>query len=572
VIIAIVDDIAINRKLLRVTLEAEGHTTLEAADGVEALQILNREKVDVVISDILMPRMDGYRLCHEIRADERLRDTPIVIYTATYTTSADEKLAFDVGADKYLRKPAPLPAILDAARQAITAQHLVPGCDSMQEMEVLKEYSDRLVTKLEEKNIELEKRLVERDLAQEAMLKTEARLRQSEKMEAIGRLAGGIAHDFNNLLTVILGHSSLLCESLAGNSAAINQVTEIRLAGERAASLTKQLLAFSRRQLLQTTSVDLNAVVADANRMLSCLFDERIRLAIVCPPGVWPANCDPVEINRALLNLCLNARDAMPDGGTLTIETGNVTLTETDLRNPRPEAGRYVKVAVRDTGTGIPPELLDRIFEPFFTTKTTGKGSGLGLASVLGIVEQSGGHIRCESQLGIGTTFSIFLPAVQETVGAQTGPVERIALLPTGSEVVLLVEDADIVRELTRQILEAHGYLVYTAANGREGLAFCQAHEGPIHLLVSDVEMPEIGGRELAQNILKLRPGTSVLFVSGHTEDVALIHGIGKGLAFLQKPFTASALAQKVRETLDSAGGQTILGDGIGCHRPWTRH
>jgi CheY-like chemotaxis protein len=342
-------------------------------------------------------------------------------------------------------------------------------------------------------------------------------------------------------------------DTLVGDESAIQQVLEIKTAGERAASLTQQLLSFSRRQVLQPKVLDLNVIVAEFDRMLRRLVGERIMVAVDCEPALWQVKADPGEIGRAIMNLSLNARDAMPEGGTLTIETANVTLTEANVPNQELAPGRYVMMAVRDTGVGMNAGMQAHIFEPFFTTKETGKGTGLGLATVLGIVEQSGGVIRCESQLGEGTTFTIFLPAVAEAVDKGARPAGGLAKAPKGSEVILLVEDEDMVRVLARKILEASGYVVYEARNGREGLALCEAHEGSIDLLVSDVVMPELGGREFAERALKLRPGLKVMFMSGHTQDVVIKEGVQKGTAFLQKPFTPIGLAQKVREALDSA-------------------
>lgn len=392
--------------------------------------------------------------------------------------------------------------------------------------------------------------ITERKLAQQALRKNEEHLRQSQKMEAVGRLAGGIAHDFNNLLTAIIGYSDLLIDTLS-NEPAVQQAIEIKNAGDRAASLTQQLLAFSRRQVLQPKVLDLNVVVAEFERMLRSLVGERIKVAVDCEPALWHVRADPGEIGRAIMNLFLNSRDAMPDGGTLTIETANFVLREVDEGEPPLEPGRYVTLAIRDTGVGIDAEMQAHIFEPFFTTKETGKGTGLGLATVLGIVEQSDGVIRCESRLGEGTTFRVFLPAVAETVYQEARPAAGLAEAPKGSEVILLVEDEDAVRKLARLVLEASGYTVLESRNGREGLALCERHEGPIDLLVTDVVMPELGGRELAEGALKLRPGMKVMFMSGHTQDVVLKEGVQKGTAFLQKPFTPAGLAQKVRDTLD---------------------
>jgi len=396
--------------------------------------------------------------------------------------------------------------------------------------------------------------VTERKLAQQTLRANEEHLRQSQKMEAVGRLAGGIAHDFNNLLTAIIGYSSLLYERMAGAEPATQQVLEIKAAGERAASLTQQLLAFSRRQVLQPKLLDLNAIVADFDRMLRRLVGERIELAVHGDPALWQVKADPGEIGRAIMNLSLNARDAMPTGGRLSIETANLTVTDAEAAERELAPGRYVTMSVCDTGIGMNDEVRAHVFEPFFTTKETGKGTGLGLAIVMGIVEQSGGVIRCESQPGEGTSFRIFLPAAAEAAPKPGRAAGSFAKAPKGCEVVLLVEDEDAVRKLSRNVLEASGYVVLDARNGREGLALFQAHEGPIELLVTDVVMPESSGRELAEAAIKLRPALKVLFMSGHTQDVVVKEGVRKGAAFLQKPFTPLGLAQKVRETLDADG------------------
>jgi two-component system CheB/CheR fusion protein len=393
--------------------------------------------------------------------------------------------------------------------------------------------------------------ITERRLAQDALHRSEEHVRQSQKMEAVGRLAGGIAHDFNNLLTAVIGYSDLLQDALAGNQPAIQQVLEIKTAGEKAAALTQQLLSFSRRQVLQPKVLDLNVIVGDFERMLRRLVGERIKVVVNCASGLWQVRADPGEIGRAIMNLALNARDAMPEGGTLAIETANAMLTDADAPGQDLAPGRYVTMAVRDTGVGMDAEMQAHIFELFFTTKETGKGTGLGLATVLGIVEQCGGAIRCRSELGHGTTFQIFLPAVAEALEKGAGPAGGLANAPKGTEVILMVEDEDSVRKLARMVLEASGYAVLDARNGREGLALCEIHPGPIDLLVTDVVMPELGGRELAQGALKLRPGIKVIFLSGHTQDVVLKEGVKKGTAFLRKPFSPVELAQKVREVLD---------------------
>ena len=389
--------------------------------------------------------------------------------------------------------------------------------------------------------------------AEEALHKTEEALRQAQKMEAVGRLAGGIAHDFNNLLTAILGYSHLLEETLGENHEAVEFAREITHAGQRAAALIDQLLAFSRRKVLQPKVFDLNTLVGDFERMLRRLVDERIKVAVRTASDLWPVKADPGEIGRVLMNLCLNARDAMPGGGTLTISTANAAVDEAEAHLHNLAAGRYVELGVRDTGVGMDPETQTHVFEPFFTTKATGRGTGLGLATVLGIVEQSGGAIWCHSELGQGTRFRILLPAAAAPDSAAHAD-GGLAEAPKGSaEVILLVEDEDRVRKLASRVLQGRGYVVLEARDTGEGLSACQAHQGKIDLLLSDVVMPEVGGRELAERILALRPDIKVLFMSGHTQDAVLQEGVKAGTPFLQKPFAPAELARKVREVLDSA-------------------
>jgi signal transduction histidine kinase len=389
--------------------------------------------------------------------------------------------------------------------------------------------------------------------AEKALRKREEELRQAQKMEAIGRLAGGIAHDFNNLLTTIIGYSQLIADSIGPDHAASKYVHEVENAGKSAATLVDQLLAFSRRKILRPKILDLNLLIGDFERMLRRLVGERIRIELHLTSELSRVKADPGEIGRVLMNLCLNARDAMPSGGTLTIATENVNLGEADARMPNLGPGQYVGLEVSDTGIGMDQEMQVHIFEPFFTTKEAGKGTGLGLATVLGIVEQSGGAICCDSEPGQGTRFRILLPAAGEVPDAVKTPVERLSAAPKGcAEVVLIVEDEDQVRKLVRTVLEELGYVVLEAKDGREGLSLCESHKETIDLLVSDVVMPELGGRELAERARMMRPDLKVLFMSGQTQDVILKEGIKKGAPFLQKPYLPSELARKVREVLDA--------------------
>ncbi len=381
----------------------------------------------------------------------------------------------------------------------------------------------------------------------------EEQLRQAQKMEAIGRLAGGVAHDFNNLLTIITGYSQLLLERLGSDDPLRGHVNEVLSAGNRAASLTRQLLAFSRRQVLQPQVLDLNTVVANTDKMLRRLIGEDIELVTHLGPDLGRVKTDPGQIEQVIMNLAVNARDAMPQGGRLTLETANVELNEGDTRTRVSVLpGRYVMLAVSDSGIGMDAETQAHIFEPFFTTKEAGKGTGLGLATVYGIVKQSGGHIWLYSEPNQGTTFKIYLPRLEEA--AQPGEaISPGAPLSGGSETILLVEDEEGVRDLARRILELKGYKVITASNPTEAAQVCERHEGPIHLLLTDVIMPTMSGRQLAEHVAFLRPGMKVLYMSGYTDNAIIPHGILKeGTQFLQKPFTRDSLTSKVREVLDA--------------------
>jgi two-component system cell cycle sensor histidine kinase/response regulator CckA len=901
--VLIVDDDPTSLKLLGAQLESEGHAVFGAHDGADALALLERQRVDGVISDILMPRMDGYRLCYEIRKHARLHDLPIIIYTSTYTSPSDEKLALDLGANKYLLKPASVETIIAALHEVIAMPHAAPQPKALPEVEVLKEYNEKLVSKLKGKNTELmaaegkfralveqsivgiyiaqddqfvyvnpgmlgisgrseeemtsrtiydfivpedralarenihhrisggvpstryvlrvlhqsgavlqvevhssltdyngrpavmgmlvditERRVSEANLrrsetelkeaqriarigswewvistdkitwseelygivgfdpsvpspgfdgmprfyvpedwerlraavertlqtgapyeldlqmihadgtiiwtttrgeavrdqggtlvslrgtvlditerkraeeslrlqsaalnaaadaiiitdraggvewfnpaftqltgytAEEAIgknlrdlvksgkhgqafykdlwdtilagrpwhgeiinrrkdgslyteeqvvtpipdasgaithfiaikediterLQLEAQYRQSQKMEAIGQLAGGVAHDFNNLLTVIMGNTDLLLSDTSANDPKRGPLTDVRTAAERAADLTRQLLAFSRKQILEPKLVDVHEVVSGIEKMLRRLIGEDVELATDLAADPSWVKVDPSQLEQVVMNLAMNARDAMPRGGRLTIRTRTLDPGEpVDLEET---ASPKVAISISDTGTGIPLEVKTHLFEPFFTTKGIGKGTGLGLATVFGIVKQSGGDITVESEPGEGATFTVILPS-------QPAPRQRgdsgasLRAVPRGTETVLAVEDEDAVRRIVKIALESAGYRVIEARNGPEALEVVRRHAGAIHLVVTDVVMPEMSGRELAERIVKDHPGVRILYMSGYMDDAVMRHGIVEsGVAFLQKPFTPLALARKVREVLD---------------------
>ena len=376
-------------------------------------------------------------------------------------------------------------------------------------------------------------------------------LRQSQKLESIGRLAGGIAHDFNNLLTAINGYSDLMLRRLGEGDPLRRNAEEIRKAGERAASLTRQLLAFSRKQVLQPLVLDLNGVVADMDKLLRRLIGEDIDLVTSLEPKLGRVKADPGQIEQVVMNLAVNARDAMPRGGHLTIETRNVYLDKAYAHtHVSVQPGRYVMIAVSDTGVGMDAKIREHIFEPFFTTKEAGKGTGLGLSMIYGIVKQSGGNIWVYSEPGHGTTFKIYLPQVKEEASTESSVAASDVL--RGTETILIVEDEDRLRELIREILEMEGYTVFAASNGHEALSICEQQEGTIDLLITDVVMPEMSGRELAESLEHKRSEVKVLFMSGYTDDAVVRHGVLKASSFfLQKPFTPDALARKVREMLN---------------------
>src|SRR5580700_9798357 len=384
----------------------------------------------------------------------------------------------------------------------------------------------------------------------------EQQLRQSQKMEAVGRLAGGIAHDFNNLLMVILGYSEFLLERVGAEPHLRGPAQEISSAAERASSLTRQLLAFSRKQMLAPRVVNLNDVATENIKMLTRMIGEDIDLVMVPAPGLWAVRADAGQIDQVIMNLAVNARDAMPSGGKLTIETSNVSLDEEYSRFHAPlRPGDYVMLTISDTGMGMDSETQSRIFEPFFTTKGP-KGTGLGLSTVYGIVKQSGGYIWLYSEPGKGTTFKIYLPRVAEAVEkpARVAAAAESASGEPGIETILLVEDEANLRYLARQFLEKQGYQVIEAADGAVAMQIAVAHEGVIHLLLTDVIMPGMNGRELARGISEIRPNVKVLYMSGYTENVIGRNGmLDAGVRLLQKPFTLRDLKSKVREVLDSA-------------------
>jgi len=393
---------------------------------------------------------------------------------------------------------------------------------------------------------------IARDVTQRRHL--EEQLTHAQRMEAIGHLAGGVAHDFNNLLTVVTGYSELVLRRLGAESPVRQEIEQIKKAGERATTLTRQLLAFSRKQMLQPRVLDLNAVLSDVEHLLRRLIGENIQLTMVLGPDLKRVKADPGQMEQIIMNLAVNARDAMPQGGMLTVGTANVVLDD-DYANQHVDVkpGQYVMLAVSDTGIGMDDHTRSHIFEPFFTTKVKGKGTGMGLSTVYGIVKQSGGYVWVYSEPNQGSTFKIYLPRIDDPIETQDA-ANLAEELSAGVETVLLVEDEEAVRSLVCKVLRASGYTVLESLNPADALRIAREHPDPIHLLLTDVVMPQMSGREVANQVIVLRPSTKVLFISGYTDDAIVHHGVlDPKTAFLHKPFSPDALARKVREVLDNS-------------------
>jgi len=381
----------------------------------------------------------------------------------------------------------------------------------------------------------------------------EERLLQAQKMEAVGRLAGGVAHDFNNMLTVIAGYNRMILDELSPLDPLRGCAEEVLKAADRAGALTKQLLAFSRRQIMQPCVMNVNTAVEHTEKMLRRLIGEDVELVLSLREDIGNIKADPNHIEQAIVNLALNARDAMPKGGRITLETANAHLDETYARtHAGVKPGDFVMVAVSDNGCGMDAETRRRIFEPFFTTKEKGKGTGLGLATVYGVVKQLGGDIWVYSEPGQGTTFKLYFPRVNETASLPSASPAEPDRAPS-TETILVVEDEQTVRDLTVKILRKLGHTVLAAANGSEAIEIAKSYTGPIALLLTDVVMPNMSGRQVADHLLKLRPGLKVLYLSGYTDNTVVHHGVLEdGVEFLPKPFSREALAKKIRDVLET--------------------
>jgi len=415
------------------------------------------------------------------------------------------------------------------------------------------ENDKQLLEKIAEFTAPIIKARLQRDKEIEEKEKLRAQLQQAQKMEAIGTLAGGIAHDFNNRLTTIIGYAQIALIDVIKDESLRRKIEEIKKAGESAASLTRQLLAFSRKQVIKPEVLDLNEVISETEKMLKRMIGEDVEFQTILESELWKVHMDSGQIDQMIINMAVNSRDAMPQGGKLVVETANVDLDENYFREQGLDEtpGSYVMLAISDTGSGMNKETRDHIFDPFFTTKEIGKGTGLGLSTVYGIIKQNNGFIWVYSVPGQGTTFKIYLPKLKEDAEAEEK--ERIPVGDlNGSETVFIVEDDDKLRNLTRKILERYGYSALEAENGEDALRFSEEYEGQIDLILTDVVMPKMSGKELAEQLKSLRPEIKVVYMSGYTGNAIVHHGIlPPWLNFLEKPFTPECLARKVREVLD---------------------
>jgi len=675
--ILIVDDREEDRYILEVLLRAHGYEVESAANGIEALEKVRRGKFDMIIADILMPGMDGFQLCREVKTDENLKDIAFVFYTATYTDPKDEEFALSLGAERFIVKPMEPDVFVGILKEIIKSHEMgtlaAPRSPVQEEAVYLKKYNERLIKKLEDKVLKLERLndelreseekyrtlidnandavalieptgylkfvnpefcrmsgysmeeakelhfselihpddlamvmenlkkmlagekvprnyefrvltksgetihvelnsstieregeivevlsiirdISERKRTEEEKEKIQAQLLQAQKLEAIGILAGGVAHDFNNLLTLIQGHTELAMMRLDEDDPLYRDLKEIHRASVRAANLTRQLLLFSRRQPMEMVPLDLNKVVGDIIKMIRRLIGEDISVATDMEEGLWTIRADPGNIEQVIMNLMVNARDAMPEGGEIFVRTRNVHLSEDDCKaiiDAQP--GNFVCLSVEDTGVGMDEGTVQRIFEPFFSTKGPGKGTGLGLSVVYGIVKQHGGWINVYSKPGQGTTFKIYLPAVPiEPEAMDEGPISLEKFRGRG-ERILLVEDDRAIRKMSARALQENGYVPFPAASAEEALEIFERENGNFALVFSDVVLPDKDGLQLIDDLLSRKPELRILLTSGYSDRRSRWWAAQeKGLRFIQKPYSLPDLLRTIKEVLET--------------------
>jgi signal transduction histidine kinase len=575
--ILIVDDNPSNRDVIVTLLNYYNHRVLEAADGLDGLDAVREEKPDLIIADILMPTMNGFEFVSKLRQHPVTAQIPVIFYSATFHDAEMKSLSNACGVTRLLPKPAEPEQVLQLVNEALASPSPVepqvsPALAGIEVVQILNNKLFEKNSELQELNAQLEKRISERTSELEhsnRMLqhqieereRTESELRQVQRLDAIGRLAGGLAHDFNNLLAIILGQNARLL-ARSENWESTRMLESIKAAVERGMSLTSQLLAFARQQPLETKIVNFNTVLASVEKLLRVSFGENIELELQTDPGLGSIAANSSQLEQVVLNLAFNAKDAMPNGGKLTISTSNLQLEKADEKHSVVGSpGPYICVAVTDTGCGMDEETQSRIFEPYFTTKGLGKGTGLGLSTVYGIVKQSGGQILVYSEPGHGTTFNIYWPqteSVTESPRLSDGDREV-----SSTKTILVVEDETPQLEITCEVLQENGYVVLSAGSAEDAIHLASTYQGAIDLLITDVIMPKMNGKELSSRLCKDRSELKVLFVSGYSSDVlreGMQESIPGGFAFLQKPFTYQMLAQKIREMCGSQAVRSVGG------------
>jgi two-component system cell cycle sensor histidine kinase/response regulator CckA len=496
----------------------EGYEPLAVEDGPAALDVLRRGEAEAAVLDAELPGMSGMEVLRKARGNTA--DTPIILCTA-HGSVEEAVTAMKCGANDYLVKPVPVEEVVRAVKGAVLGRRPRPEPVSRQELE--------------------------------------ARLRQTQRMAVVGKLVGAVAHDFNNLLMVISSYAETLLNTMRPDDSARGHIASIAQAAERATSLTQQLLGFSRTQAPAPVALDLNLLVRNMDKMVRRLMGEDVEVVTALDPALARAQADPAQVELVLMNLVINARDAMAQGGRLTIETASVELDEaTSPRQLPVPSGSYVMLAVRDTGCGMDAQTQERMFDPFYTTKDKGKGTGLGLSIVWQSVAEAGGTIQVTSEPGRGTGVAIYLPRAVSAAEPAAPSSASLTGAARGSETVLVVEDDDGVRTLVAQILRRSGYTVLQAAYSSEAIQLAGGHEGPIHLLITDVVMPQMSGREMAQRLSRRRPDLRTLFMSGYTASMLANYGaLSPDIPFLQKPFKPDALLAKVREVLEETRVET---------------
>ena len=538
--VLIVDDTFEHRELMSMLLRQSGFNVLTAESIEDGYKLVEREHPDLVMSDVVMPGGSGIELCRLIRKNVNLNRIPILLVSALDKETQHIVEALAAGADDYIEMP------FEPHRLVAKVLRLLERRKAEENLE--KQVMER-TEQLTALNLKLKAEIEDRAHAEDALRRTEEWLMHSQKLEAIGSLAGGVAHDFNNLLTAILGNTQLLLDKTSEDNPHRNRILEIEKAGKKAAALTRQLLAFSRRQLLERCAVSLNDTVGGTIKMLERIIGEDVQVSKVLSADLWTVYADPAQIDQVLMNLGVNARDAMPNGGRLLISTKNVVLDESySIHYPYALPGKYIQLEVSDTGSGMDAKTRQRIFEPFFTTKEIGKGTGLGLSMAYGIIKQHYGHINVYSEIGHGTTFRVYLPAIELAVDEEA--IRAAPKYGGGTETILVAEDEEALRWLVKDILEALGYKVLLAEDGKSAVEVFVKNLERIDVLLMDLVMPRMSGLEAYQQIQRLRPNLPLVIMTGYSSES--VHSFEKfdGLV-LQKPYNVESLGSIIREALD---------------------